>query len=93
MIYFFVVRKMSYNWFNRKELLQKAKGRYHNVGGKEKAAEYYLKNRGFNKKNANNKYRSLSEEEEKEAKREYQRNRYKNMKEKLSQKSIKQLKY
>ena len=50
MIYFFVVRKMSYNWFNRKESLQKAKGRYHNVGGKEKAAKYYLKNRSFNKK-------------------------------------------
>ena len=58
---------MSYYWFNRKELLQKAKDRYHNGGGK-KAAEYYLKNRGVLEENANDKYRSLSEEE-KETKR------------------------
>ena len=31
---------MSYYWFNRKEILQKAKERY----SKEKATEYYLKN-------------------------------------------------
>ena len=37
------------------------------------------------------KYRTLSEEE-KEAKTEYQRNRYKSMKNKISQISIKQLK-
>ena len=33
--------KMSYYWFNRKEILQKAKERY----SKEKAAEYYLENK------------------------------------------------
>ena len=32
---------MSYYWFNRKEILQKAKERY----SKEKAAEYYLENK------------------------------------------------
>ena len=32
---------MSYYWFNRKEILQKAKERY----PKEKAAEYYLRNK------------------------------------------------
>ena len=32
---------MSYYWFNRQEILQKAKQRY----SKEKAAEYYLKNK------------------------------------------------
>ena len=37
---------MSYYWFNRQELLQKAKDRYHNCGGKEKAAEYYLEKKG-----------------------------------------------
>ena len=37
---------MSYYWFNRQELLQKAKDRYHDCGGKEKSAEYYLENRG-----------------------------------------------
>ena len=31
---------MSYYWFNRKKILQKAKERY----SKEKAAEYYLEN-------------------------------------------------
>ena len=33
--------KMSYYWFNRREILQKAKERY----SKEKAAEYYLQNK------------------------------------------------
>ena len=32
---------MNYYWFNRKELLQKAKAKYDNCGGKEKVAEYY----------------------------------------------------
>ena len=32
---------MSYYWFNRQEILQKAKERY----SKEKAAEYYLENK------------------------------------------------
>ena len=31
---------MSYCWFNKQELLQKAKEKYDN-GGKKKAAEYY----------------------------------------------------
>ena len=43
-------------------LIQKAKDRYHNGGGKEKAPEYYLKNKGVIKEEANNRYRSLSEE-------------------------------
>ena len=33
--------KMSYYWFNRQEILQKAKERY----SKEKAAKYYLQNK------------------------------------------------
>ena len=32
---------MSYYWFHRQEILQKAKEKY----SKEKAAEYYLKNK------------------------------------------------
>ena len=32
---------MSYHWFNRNEILQKAKERH----SKEKAAEYYLENK------------------------------------------------
>ena len=58
--------------------MQKAKDRYHNCGGKEKAAEYYITNKDVLKENAKNKYRKLSEEEN-EAKREYGKNRYKNM--------------
>ena len=37
---------MSYYWFNRQELLQKAKERY----SKEKTAEYYLQNKEAIKK-------------------------------------------
>ena len=32
----FVHIKMSYYWFKRQELLQKAKDKYHNYGGKKK---------------------------------------------------------
>ena len=68
---------MSYCFFNRQELLQNAKDRYHNVGGKEKAAEYYIAYKEVSKENAKNKCRKLSEEE-KEVNREYGRNRYRN---------------
>ena len=43
MIHFFVHIKMSYYWFNRQGLLQKANYRY-SCGGKEKAAKYYTYN-------------------------------------------------
>ena len=36
---------MSYYWFNRQELLQKAKDKYHNGGGQKKAAKFYLENK------------------------------------------------
>ena len=72
----FVYIKMSYYWFNRQELLQKAKGKYHTCGGKEKVGEYYLANKDVIKEKANNKYKNLSEEE-KEAKRNYERDRHK----------------
>ena len=42
---FFVHIKMGYYWFNRQELLEKANDRYHNCGGKEKAAKYYIANK------------------------------------------------
>ena len=41
---------MSYYWFNREELLKKAKTKYHNKGGKEKAAKYYEDNKEAIKK-------------------------------------------
>ena len=53
---------MSHYWFNKKELLQKAKEIYGN-GGKEKAGKYYQDNKDVIKEKANNKYENLSEEE------------------------------
>ena len=50
---------MSYDWFNRQEILQKAKERY----SKEKAAEYYLQNKEAIKEKAKERYKNLSEEE------------------------------
>ena len=51
--------KMSYCWFNRQEILEKAKKTY----SKEKAAEYYLQNKEVIKEKAKNCYKNLSEEE------------------------------
>ena len=70
---------MGYYWFNGQELLEKGKGRHHNRGGKEKASKYYIANKDVIKEKANSKYKNLSEEE-KEAKTEYSRNRYKRIK-------------
>ena len=70
---------MSYYWFNRQELLQKAKEIYDN-GGNEKD-KYYRDNKDVIKEKEKNKYRSLSEEEKK-VKRQYSKNRYNKMKEK-----------
>ena len=49
--------------FNRQELLQRAKDRYHNCRGKEKAAKYYTDNKEILKEKADNKYRNSSKEE------------------------------
>ena len=51
---------MRYYWFNRPEILQKAKEKYDN-GGKEKAAKYYQANKDVIKEKANNKYKNLTE--------------------------------
>ena len=60
--------------------MQKANEKYDN-GGKEKATEYYQANKDVIKQKANGRYRNLSEQE-KEAKRQYSKNRYSKMKEK-----------
>ena len=73
---------MSCYWFNRQELLKKAKDKYDN-GGKEKGAKYYRDNKDVIKQKLNDKYKNLSGEE-KEAKRQYSKNRYNKMKEKSS---------
>ena len=54
---------MSYYWFNRQELLQKAKEKYDN-GGKEKATKYYQANKDFIKEKAKGKYKNLSDKKE-----------------------------
>ena len=75
-ICFFCSYENELLFFNRKELLQKAKDKYHNCGSKEKAAKYHLENKDVIKEKSNDKYKHFSEEE-KEAKREYGKNRYK----------------
>ena len=50
---------MSYYWFNRKEMLQKAKERY----SQEKVTDYYLQNKEAIKKKSRDRYKNLSEEE------------------------------
>ena len=62
---------MSYYWFNRQEILQKAKERY----SKEKAAEYYTQNKESIKENSREPYKNLSQEEKDKIK-EYQRKWY-----------------
>ena len=59
---------MSYYWFNRKEIWQKAKERY----SKEKAAKYYLENKEAIKEKSNNRYKNLSKEKKDKIK-EYQK--------------------
>ena len=49
---------MNYYWFNRKDILQKAKENY----SKEKAAEYYEQNKEAIKEKAREHYKNLSEE-------------------------------
>ena len=52
--------KMSYAWFNREKLLKNAWNKYHNKGGKQKAAAYYKKNADVIKFEAKNKYKNMS---------------------------------
>ena len=63
--------KMSYYWFNRQEILQKAKEKY----SKEKAAEYYKQNKEAIKEKSRERYKNLSQEEKDKIK-EYQRKKY-----------------
>ena len=62
---------MSYCWFNRQEILEKAKERY----PKEKAAEYYKQNKELIKEKSRNRHKNLSGEEKNKIK-EYQKKRY-----------------
>ena len=62
---------MSYYWFNRQEIFQKAKERY----SKEKAAEHDLQNKEAIKEKSGERYKNLSQKEKDKIK-EYQRNTY-----------------
>ena len=62
---------MNYYWFNRKEILQKAKENY----SKEKAAEYYKHNKEAIKEKSRGCYKNLSEGEEDKIK-EHQKKKY-----------------
>ena len=62
---------MNYYWFNRQEILQKAKEKY----SKEKAAEFYKQNKEAIKEKLKECYKNLSQEEKgqiKEYKKKYQ---------------------
>ena len=48
---------MNYYWFNRQEMLQKAKEKY----SKEKAAEYYKQNKEAIKEKSREHYKNLSQ--------------------------------
>ena len=62
---------MNYYWFNRQEILQKAKENY----SKEKAAEYYKQNKEVIKEMSRERYKNLSQEQ-KDRIKEYQRKKY-----------------
>ena len=62
---------MSYYWFNRQEILQKAKERY----SKEKTAEYYAQNKEAITEKSREHYKNLSQEEKDKIKK-CQRKKY-----------------
>ena len=55
--------------------MKNAWDKYHNKGGKQKAAKYYAANQEVLREDARNKYRNLLEKE-KNKKMKYQRERY-----------------
>ena len=55
---------MSYHWFDRQEVLQKAKEKY----SKEKAAEYYPQNKEAIKEKSRERYKNVSQEEKNKVK-------------------------
>ena len=61
---------MNYYWFNRQEILQKAKENY----SKEKAAEYYNQNKEAIKEKSRECHKNLSQEQKEKTKiKEYQK--------------------
>ena len=72
---------MSHYWFNRHEILQKAKERY----SREKTAEYYAQNKEVIKDKSRERCKKLSQEEKdkikikKRKRKEYQRKKYQDL--------------
>ena len=62
---------MTHYWFNRQDILQKAKEKY----SKERTAKYYAQNKEAIKGKPRERYKNLSQEEKDKIK-EYQRKRY-----------------
>ena len=62
---------MNSHWFNRQQVLQKAKEKY----SKEKAAGYYAQNKEAIKEKWRQRYKNLSQEK-KDKTKEYQRKKY-----------------
>ena len=54
---------MSYYWFNRKDLLKRAHDKYRKEIGKERAADYYERNKEKIKNKQRDRYKNLSKEE------------------------------
>ena len=60
---------MNYYWFDRQEILEKAKEKY----SREKAAKYYAQNKEAIKEKSRENYKNLSQEKKKKEKiKEYQ---------------------
>ena len=57
---------MSYYWFNRKELLEKAHKNYHKESEKEQAASYYQRNKEAIKKKASEAYKNCQKKKKTE---------------------------
>ena len=64
---------MNYYWFNRQEILQKAKENY----SKEKGADYYKQNKEAIKEKSRERYKNLSQEQKYKIKK-YQKKYIKN---------------
>ena len=73
---------MSYYWFNRKDLLKRARDKYHKEGGKERTADYYERNKEKIKNKQRDRYKDFSTEE-KDVIKERSLRRYYKLKNKL----------
>ena len=60
---------MSYYWFNRKELLEKAHRKYHKEGDKEQATRYYKENKEAITKKSKRKVQKIEQRRKRQKKR------------------------